>query len=478
MKQTCSAICFVIFLLLAPRYSHAIYYINNTVAELDSQTNWSTLFQTATSQSPSTSYFGAYVFHPIGANLYIGLANYRPADAGISMVAKFNGTTTSSIGVLDEEGVNELVSIGSTLIVSGVDPHDDWTLGNIYTYTGTTFAKNRTGNGLTNVIHMWGLQVDDDGTLYAATSAHDGSFPDTCTLGVTCFGKIFKSVNNGSTWSAVSVLGDYRVFDIIRVNSKLYALSVNDSSSDATLSVSTNNGDSWTTLKSDGGLRRTHMIEFNNEVLVLGGGSANNMLFSIDTNNTITSHSLSFSIGQFYNDVSTYSNSNQFVVASDGYLYTTTDDGIIMRLQNFSSNWETVAATEKDIISLGYWTDRNWLLLGEGGTGSKVWYIDLDNNNPDIVEPQAQSLSSSASESRRIEWTTNENSSSQVSYGFTQSLGSSTSITDTTPRVTTHSVLITGLEECKLYYYQISSVDDSDNETTSEIESFTTNSCT
>lgn len=74
-------------------------------------------------------------------------------------------------------------------------------------------------------------------------------------------------------------------------------------------------------------------------------------------------------------------------------------------------------------------------------------------------------------------WTTDEIASSQVSYGLTTSLGTNTAETDTTPRVTSHSVTLTGLQRCKTQYYTVTSKDASTNTVTSSIATFRTKGC-
>ncbi len=60
-----------------------------------------------------------------------------------------------------------------------------------------------------------------------------------------------------------------------------------------------------------------------------------------------------------------------------------------------------------------------------------------------------------------ITWTTNKAASSQVEYGGTASWGTSTTETDTSPRVLNHSVQINGLDEGETYHYRVRSEDSS-----------------
>lgn len=378
--QHCIIILFLVTgLALGPYASVQAQDINGDIQSLANGYNWQNLFQTSTGQSPVTAHFGAYVFHGVGETLYIGLANYRPAESGISMVATYNGTSVQSIGILNEEGVNEIVSSGSTVVIGGADPHDSWLLGNVYTYENGTFTKHRDGNGLTNVIHMWGIDSAADGTLYAAVSSQDGTIPNPCVNGVSCFGEVYKSTTRGHTWTKLATLGEYRVFDILSFGSTLYALYVNDVTGDNYLARSTNGGTAWETIHSADGLRRTHMTTFQNKVIILAGGASTNKLLTVAADGTKELISLPFSVGHPYPGDSYYSNYNQFVVASDGYLYTLTSDGGVMRSADLTT-WDRVFDTSTELVSIGYWPARNWLLFSSRGTAATLSYINLNDN--------------------------------------------------------------------------------------------------
>ena len=87
-------------------------------------------------------------------------------------------------------------------------------------------------------------------------------------------------------------------------------------------------------------------------------------------------------------------------------------------------------------------------------------------------------LSTPTSSGSTITWTTNENSSSKVDYGLTNSYGSATSETDTSTRVTSHSVALSSLSACTTYHYRVRSKDVATNETVDSDNTFTTSGCT
>lgn len=96
----------------------------------------------------------------------------------------------------------------------------------------------------------------------------------------------------------------------------------------------------------------------------------------------------------------------------------------------------------------------------------------------DTTAPTVSSISSSADRTTAsITWTTNENSSSQVAYGLTGSYGSTTTETDTSTRVTSHSASITGLTCNTTYHFKVISKDSLENTSSDNDTTFTTAGC-
>jgi len=99
--------------------------------------------------------------------------------------------------------------------------------------------------------------------------------------------------------------------------------------------------------------------------------------------------------------------------------------------------------------------------------------VTVDTSAPTISAVSANTNETGAT----ITWTTNEASSSKVNYGLTNSYGSTTSETDTSPRVTSHSVSLTSLIGCTTYYYRVRSIDAVTNERVGTENTFTTAGC-
>lgn len=106
-------------------------------------------------------------------------------------------------------------------------------------------------------------------------------------------------------------------------------------------------------------------------------------------------------------------------------------------------------------------------------TSSSVSFT-VDNVNPTLSSVSSSALTSSAT----ITWSSNESTSSKVNFGITSSYGTSTTETDTSPRVTSHSVSLSGLVACTLYHYQAQGADTAGNTGTSTDGTFTSTGCT
>lgn len=97
---------------------------------------------------------------------------------------------------------------------------------------------------------------------------------------------------------------------------------------------------------------------------------------------------------------------------------------------------------------------------------------------PDTTAPGISGISvDPESDSVTVYWTTDEAASSIVEYGPSSTYVSSTTESDTSPRVTSHTVVISGLEPCVTYHYRVVSRDASNNEVEGNDNSFTTKDC-
>ena len=77
-----------------------------------------------------------------------------------------------------------------------------------------------------------------------------------------------------------------------------------------------------------------------------------------------------------------------------------------------------------------------------------------------------------------VTWSTDEASSSQLEYGTNSTYGTTTTEADTSTRVTSHSVELSGLQSCTNYHYRAISRDAAGNTLTGSDQTFTSTGCT
>jgi len=162
-------------------------------------------------------------------------------------------------------------------------------------------------------------------------------------------------------------------------------------------------------------------------------------------------------------------------VASDAdgsHLVAAAYGGRIYVSSNGGASWVETAPT-------GLAENKNWRSVASDADGSHLiaavsgggLYVAHDDLTPPII-------SSSSSIGSTITWETDEASSSQLAYGLTALLGTTTPITDTSPLVTSHSVSLSDLVPCTLYYYQPVSQDSAANQSIGDSSTFITSGCT
>lgn len=155
----------------------------------------------------------------------------------------------------------------------------------------------------------------------------------------------------------------------------------------------------------------------------------------------------------------------------------------------------TSGATTATVTGSG--TTYNVAVTGMTGSGTAIASIDADKatgatGNTNTVSTSTDntvtydatgpiisaSTSTSTTAGSTITWTTNENASSKVDYGLTNSYESTALETDTSPRVTSHSIVLSSLSSCTTYHYRVRSIDTALNETIDSDNTFITTGCT
>ncbi len=173
--------------------------------------------------------------------------------------------------------------------------------------------------------------------------------------------------------------------------------------------------------------------------------------------------------------------------SEDGFLSVFSGSGVHQWARRIGGtdddNVEYIATDSDGRIAASGYTASNADLNGDGDflDGGEVYAADYTGFisfwSPDVTSPSASSITSTAAADVTIAWTTNEASSSQVEYGTTTSYGTTTIEADTSPRVTSHSVTLTGLATCTTYHYRAKSTDAEGNTTTGSDSEFKTSGC-
>ncbi|MFH1598187.1 MAG: fibronectin type III domain-containing protein [Patescibacteria group bacterium] len=137
--------------------------------------------------------------------------------------------------------------------------------------------------------------------------------------------------------------------------------------------------------------------------------------------------------------------------------------------KTYSNNW-TVPRTFFNSLKEGVnvidikVTDK----AGNVTTEEAVFYIIKDTLGPEISLIAVAAITNAAT----ITWTTDEAATSQLEWGSSNALGYLTTATD--EYVTSHSVILTGLDENTSYFFKCHSTDQQGQESTSSIYPFTT----
>ncbi len=104
---------------------------------------------------------------------------------------------------------------------------------------------------------------------------------------------------------------------------------------------------------------------------------------------------------------------------------------------------------------------------------------DDPDTPPDETAPTLSAIATSSitTSGATISWTSNEEASTKVVYSADLNFASTTTETDTSTRVTSHSQALSGLLSCTIYNFKVVSRDAAGNAATSTSSSFTTTGC-
>lgn len=371
------------------------------LAELLPGQNYITWYAGQVGATPHPTYFSAYALKAVGATLYVGFGTARPGENGHrgGLLAGTDGATLDALLTLTEEGFIDIEPAGSILYIPGPDPTDaatppahQWDWGNFYKYEPPgPGVKHR---NLPKVIHAWGAWWDAASSqLYAAVSAHLGDYE-------TWSGQVFRTEDLASGWNLVAGrdegVGQYRTYDIVGFNGRLYVIWNDALSAPCGLAESSDNGVTWSRLTMPDIQCRSRLVVFADKLLALNLPQTG--FVTVNTSGNVSTVAFSdFIVTDWAYNYATVDGANS--------LYVVTLDGRIMRTADLST-WQIMASTDLELITLGYWPAQNWLIAANRGDMARLWKVDLATATPiTLLQPPASLRATINGDAIQLDWT-------------------------------------------------------------------------
>ncbi|MBQ8407340.1 MAG: hypothetical protein IJY39_00600 [Clostridia bacterium] len=154
--------------------------------------------------------------------LFVGSGNYD-LNVGSCKIAclDLSSQAWSTCTVPDEE-INFFAVINGNLIAPGIDPTEDWNLGNYYTYNGTDWVTVR---NIPNGIHNFTI-IEYNDTIFSGLGTTKGSFPVAASYdGGQSFAEV-PFYKNGMPCTVTDSAKD-RIYDLFMLGNRLFAVKTN-----------------------------------------------------------------------------------------------------------------------------------------------------------------------------------------------------------------------------------------------------------
>lgn len=365
--------------------------------------------------------------------------------------------------------------------------------------TNSTISYNNLQNGGTaNGAGLW-FSPDTSYTVQLKNNIISSNYKSGVAL-TGSFYDIYKGSSGTYTDNGANILGKYSSSNITVASSTWVDLQGSSGTGDGTFTTS--NGGSGTlnlsTALADNGVLKTQTlaitsassIAVNNgytgtngaiavPVLDQRGGSRINGTdigayeygASVDTTAptvSLTAPSASATVSGASVSLAATASDNISIAGVSFYV-----DGTLQGSEDTSSSygiaWDSTATTSGSHSAFAVARDSS-----NNYATSSIVSFTVDNTNASISSVAVSAATTTAT----ITWTTDEAASTKVNFGITSSYGTSTPVTDTSPRVTSHSVSLTGLKACVRYHYNVESIDAASNTATSSTATFLTTGCT
>jgi photosystem II stability/assembly factor-like uncharacterized protein len=400
---------------------------------------------------------------PLIISSFIPLISPSPADAASWLwtpQTALNQRTWTSVSASDNGSKLAAINYYGHIYISN-NGGDSW---NEYSALGSDKNWNA-------------INVSDDGSKMAA-----GGY----------YSNIYTSIDGGNNWIMATSSGQ-KIWKSITSSSdgtKIFAAAENDhiyTSSDGGVTwASTTNGVTATWKKIESSDDGQHLVaitgnDWNEGDLYLShnGGTtwATTTTAGQGGSATISADGTKIALAK------------SFYRGSYGYIYISNDGGDTWeeKTGSGSKKWTHITSSEdgtKLAASAGFmngtygyiytsnnggdtWTEqteagaRNWSSLKFSGDGSKLIASTIGGNVYLSIFSSLSNIqnSSPTQNATTITWQSDEPSSSKVYYGTSTNYGLETTEQNISPRVTNHSVTLSGLTACTTYNYKISSTD-------------------
>ncbi len=368
---------------------------------------------------------------------------------------------------LEENEFNSLseIAIDSSGNIYGMDPDGERVV--VITTAGELvvgFGENGTGNG--QFQNARGIAVDSSGNIYVADAGNHRVQKFTSSgVYISQFGE--EGAGNGQFNNPQSIIldseGNIYVTDVSNNRIQKFDSSGNYLSQFGT--GGSGNGQFYNVLK----------IAFDSFGNIYATDLGNGRIQKFDSSGNYLSQFGTYGTGD-----GEFDNPTSVTVDSQDNIYVT--DGVNNRVQKFDANGVYVSQFGTFGSGDGQFSDPTDIIVTPAGN---IYVSDANNKRISVWQttPTTPSVISnieyiSEGSTTTISWTTDALSSSKVEFGLTTLYGSTTPEINTSPRVTDHTVTITGLVSCASYHYRVKSVNAALALASSSDRIFETNDCT
>lgn len=348
------------------------------------------------------NYFGIHPMLAIGNRIYLGLGGL-PAHLDGAVIASYEegDSSLTTYESIHEQGIMDFSLYKNGISIPGADPccgdimnengepgpyNSQWDWGNFYYLDNSDSSLSKHRN-LPNTVHGWGSWYDEtNNILYYAGSGHMADTPALADVSST--GLIYSTLDFGQTWIKIADrtngIGDYRTYDIIGIEGKLYIQLSDELSGVCAIAKSSDQGQSWLRIPNSEVGCSTRLYNIENQLVALASDGLS--FRKINASEQVTTHVFS----------SLFSISAHHTLSHDEYgnVYVGTTDGRVMHTVDFNV-WTEIANVNDDSISFNtsvFWEEKEWLMLGNWGDNANLWKVRLINSDnqglPDVLQHQ------------------------------------------------------------------------------------------